>query len=365
MRNRQFIAGLGMLVVTTIGCTGHGKFTSEALDAAKERQGKLKAAADYDMANTQFAAGNLDPALDSINQSLSRYDKVANAHLLKGRILLEKGQSSSAMDAFDAAAKIDPSDPEIDYFRGIVFERLGDYESALNCYKQALSRKANEPKYGLATAELLIDQKRLTEAKDLLESAQTDSSAQPGFRQALGHIALIEQKPDDALRYFEQAVSLEPSDPALREDLAVTQAELHKWVEAEANLAKVLLDPSYAQRRDLIYLRATCLIELRRPVDARALLLPLANDSDGGESVQAWLKLVDVGAMLEDDALLKLTSQRLISLVPNRPEGYIAIALVQRRAGEKDAALASANKALEKSPDDPAAKALKRLLEAR
>jgi Flp pilus assembly protein TadD len=174
---------------------------------------------------------------------------------------------------------------------------------------------------------------------------------------------LIENKVEAAERHFMQAVALDSTDPSLLEDLARVQAQLGKFSDAEANLAKVLSTPPCDGRRDLKLLRACCLIEVRKPIEARSLLLELVKDETQPVDVDTLLKLVDVGAMLEDDTVLLFASQRLLAIAPDRPEGYIAIALTQRRAGKLNAALENVEKALAKKPDDKAAVGLKTLIE--
>lgn len=353
------------LAAAVLGCAGagHGQFTQEGVDQAKERYNKLKGATDYDLAHQQFQSGNLELALENVDRSIKNYDKVPSAHVLRARILIEQGMSAPALESLDTAARIDPDDPEIDYYKGVVFERIGELDSALVRYQAALSRETGNPKYGLATAELMIELGKFAEARFLLESARGDSASHAGYQQALGHLELIEKKPADAEKHFAQAVALDPSDPALLEDLARVQIHLGNFVSAEANLAKALSTSPYQDRRDLKHLRATCLVELRRPVEARAILLELCHDETQSTGIDTWVKLVEVGAMLEDESTLRYASQRLIAIAPDRSEGYLALAIAQRRAGDLEAALASTNRALAKKPDDKAAIGLKTLLE--
>jgi Flp pilus assembly protein TadD len=354
-----------VLSLAIAGCagSGHGKYTQQSLDEAQLRYAKLKAATEYDMAYQQFQTGNLQLALSSIDRSLEKYDKVPAAHVLKGRILLEQGLSAPAFESFDAAAKIAPDDPEIDYFRGILYERIGELEPALSRYQAAFARQIGNPKYGLATAEVMIQLGRYAEARLLLESGRGDSASHAGYAQALGHIDLVEDKIEDAEHHFMQAVALDPTDPSLLEDLARVQAQRGKFSEAEANLAKALATPPCEGRRDLMLLRAACLIEVRKPVEARTLLLELVKDEKQTVEVETLVKMVDCGAMLEDDSLLRYASQRLLALAPERAEGYLALAITQRRSGDLKEALANVEKALTKKPDDKAAAGLKVLIE--
>lgn len=363
-RLADFVASIAVLGALG-GCAGagHGNYTQKSLDEAQLRYKKLKAATDYDLAHQQYQSGNLDLALENVDRSIKNYDRVPTAHILRARILIEKGMSAPALASLDDAGRIDSEDPEIDYYKGVVFERIGELDSALGRYQAALAREIGNPKYGLATAELMIELGKHAEARFLLESARGDSASHAGYQQALGHLCLIEKKPEEAERHFAQAVALDPSDPSLIEDLARVQARAGNFAAAEANLAKALSMPPFDERRDLKFLRATCLVELRRPVEARSILLDLCRDETQAADVETWVKLVEVGAMLEDESTLRLASQRLVAMAPERAEGYLALAIAQRRAGDLKGALASTQRALAKKPDDKTALGLKMLIE--
>ena len=103
----------------------------------------------------------------------------------------------------------------------------------------------------------------------------------------------------------------------------------------------------------LSHLRAACLIELDRPVEARSILYRLVRSRESTNDVEAWIKLIDVALMLHDDGLLRSAANRLMATAPGRHEGYLALALWQRGNGDLEGALRSAERALDRAAGDP------------
>ena len=63
----------------------------------------------FRLAEKQFQATNYDQALTNVNTSLAK-NPTAEAHALRGRILLGKGNRAAALAAFTAALQLDPKD---------------------------------------------------------------------------------------------------------------------------------------------------------------------------------------------------------------------------------------------------------------
>ena len=68
MRSTQvFCALMTLLVLASLaGCEGHGKYTQEFLDQAKENMARLHSATQYDLAVQQFNSGDLKRSLETI-----------------------------------------------------------------------------------------------------------------------------------------------------------------------------------------------------------------------------------------------------------------------------------------------------------
>ncbi len=351
MARRNAARSLVLLAATLAalagGCTGgHGKYTKEHLSSAKVKMDGLKSATEWQMGHQAFLAGDLDKALRHTDYSITLNDTVPRSFVLRGRIMLEKGNLEAAATAFDRAEQIDASNVEAKYYKGILAERLNRTEEALACYQSAALLDPSNPQYVIATAETLVDLNRREEARTLLEERRTRFEHSPGVRQLLGQLALMDGDAEKAVAYFGEAKLLAPTDMLVLEDLIHAQMLSGRWADAENNLASLLNNRDYNARRDLKHKRAVCLLEVDRPVEARELYYELTRDSSGSSDVEAWIGLAKISFLLNDMIGARQATARVVAIAPNRAEGHILRALYLRRTGDTAGARTSAQKAV-------------------
>lgn len=341
------------------GCApGHGKHTSKFIEEREQAKATIKAATSFDMAQQSYLAGDLDKALDKIDDSIAMNDQVAKSHVLKGRILLELTEFDRALSSLDAAIDLstdedtgEQTNHEAHYFKGIIYERIANSERALESFRQAAKIEAGDPQYAVAVAETLIDLDRIEEARAFLEQDDTHEH-NAGVNQTLGHIALMQGKKELAVEKFEQARLLSPDNTDIMEDLAGAQMKVGRFAEAEYTISRLLEQDEAENRRDLLHLKAQCLLEVDRPVDARTVLLQLTESDAGQADVEAWIALGNVAYKLSDMARLRTASARVVALTPNRFEGYLLRGLWERAQGHPSRALKSLNRAVQLRGDD-------------
>lgn len=335
------------------GCAGHGTYTKEHLSLAQQRMSEMKAGTEWEMARQQFLAGDLDKAIKSVNTSISINDKVPKSHLLRGRILMEQGRLEEARNSFVKTLELNPEFTEAHYFLGIVYERFARPELALEQYMKAIEQDSSNAQFVVAAAEMMMAQGYLDQAVELLETQQNTLQYSAALRQTLGHAKLLQGKPLDAVQLFEQASLLSPDDPLILEDLISAQIEAGQFANAEFNINRLMVYPDYAERRDIMRLRAQCLMQMDRLLEARTILLTLTTNPGGEKDVQTWIDLGTVCYALDERQRLRNTATRVISMAPERHEGYLLRAMFLFREGQLEAALPIADRACELSKDDP------------
>ena len=74
----------------------------------------------YRVALEQYHKGNLDPALQAIEQALALFPKSSEYHACKGLFHLEKGESNPAQAAFETAIKIHSGEMLANYGLGVL-----------------------------------------------------------------------------------------------------------------------------------------------------------------------------------------------------------------------------------------------------
>jgi len=356
-------AGAGLLLVLA-GCQGHGKYTTEGINAANQRQSQLIAGSSWDMAHQAYLAGDLDKAMEKLENSLLLRPNVPKSHVLKGRILLEQANFEAAIKSFERAAEIVANaeeserekykDEAIDaaYFQGVIYERIAKPERALEHYRKASELDPEDPQHVVAVAEVLIDLGRTEEAQAFLRDTADTFEHNPGVRQTLGHLAQMRGELVKATEYFQEAHLLAPDQPSILEDLVRAQMEAGRFAEAEYNLSRLMENPEAAKRRDLQRLQAECAMALDRPVEARSILLELTSGPAGRADVESWIQLGIVSLALDDTARLRTAASRVTAIDPKRFEGHLLRALFWRSQGREEDALAALDLAVEHRGED-------------
>lgn len=344
------------------GCVGQGNYTREGVSLANERMSFLKSATEWEMGRQAFLAGDLDKALDKVDNSLMINSSVVKSHVLRGRIMIEMGELGSAMKSLHTAAGLDPEDSDAQYYLGIVFERLNRPEDAYVHFYNACELDDYNPAYAVAASEMLIDLDRVEEAKSYL-NALPMSNNNAGIRQTLGHIAMIEQDAPAAVGYFKNARLLAPDDSGIVEDLIHAQMQCGQFAHAEQNIYALLKKPENADRRDLKVLHAKALMGTDRPVDARSIYQELLSADDGQSDLESWIGLANASYVIDDMRTMRRAASRVVALSPVSPEGYTLWAMVHRKSGNNLDALASINSAVSRAPGDASMYAFKALIE--
>ncbi|TVQ60246.1 MAG: hypothetical protein EA379_08540 [Phycisphaerales bacterium] len=353
------ITGTLAVAATLVGCSsGHGKYTTEHMVNARERLDGIKAGAEFQMAEQQYQAGDLEKAIRTIDRSVALNPNVARSHTLRGRILLELAQHERANESLLRALEINPEFHEAHYFRGILFERVNDHESAHASYTTAWEIEPSNAQYALAAAEMLIEQGRLDDAERSLRALRTRFEHHAGLRQTLGHLALMRNDPALALSHYNEARLLAPDDAGVLEDLTRAQVADRRFAEAEYSLSRLLETEQASSRRDLRRMRARCLIEIDRLVEARSILIELTTGPEGAADVESWIELGYASMLLGDLARARTASSRVVAIAPARVEGHMLQAAYLRARGDHGAALRHADSAVRTAPDEPAAWAL-------
>jgi Flp pilus assembly protein TadD len=354
------VCGIGLM--TLAGCSGsQGNYTREGTSIAKERMSAMKSGTEWEMGRQAFLAGDLEKALRKVDASLALNERVTKSHVLRGRIMIEMGELGQALKSLHTAQTIDPQDADAHYYLGIVFERLSRPEEAAEHFMTACELDAYNPGYAVAAAEMLVDMDRTEEARLYLTGLPM-AGDNAGIRQMLGHIAIIQGDPELAVKSFSQARLLAPDDAAIQEDLIRAQMLVGEYAAAELNIAALRKAKENAERRDLKALHAEALLNVNRPVDARALYQELLADPDMASDVESWIGLGNASFLVGDQRTLRRAASRVVALAPTSHEGYALWALCHRKDGQFDKALTSIEQAIERSGQDPSFHALRAMI---
>lgn len=344
---------MGWAAINVGGCAGfrQGDYTKEGKGLAEERLNAFKAASEYQMSSQALEGGDLNKALRHCDKAIELNPRVARSWVLRGRVMLERNDLQASADAFAKAIELDPNFVDAYYFKGLLAERIADKQEALESYRKASELDPSNAQYALATAEMMIDLQDLDGAEQFLLAREDRFRHTPGVQQALGHIQAQRGNAVKAEEYLTKARILAPDEPELLEDLTRVQFNNGKYAEADANLTKLLKNEKLAARRDLLHMKAKCLMSLDRATEARTILVELTRSEEGATDVDAWISLGQVAYGLRDTARLRQSFARTIALAPDRAEGYVLKGLHLRRLGDLSGAEVEFRKAIERQPD--------------
>lgn len=375
MKMYRTVKGIGTvtllgLVLAAGGCMGHGQHTQEGKDLAQTRMDQLKAGTQLQMAQQQFQAGDLDKARKSVETALAAVPNYAQAHLLRGRIQMEQGDLEGARQSFITAEAIEPTLADTQYYAGICYERFRQWQPAYERYTRAADMDRANPQYVVAAAEMLVHLKQPEQAKALLVERRKDFGHNAAIVQSLGNLAILEGDAEAAVVHYQDARMLAPDDLFILESLARAQLHANQFADAEYNTSKLLdsiasaepkatanLKARVAQkpvlsRRDLILLRARCLVGLQRFGEAKQIYVEQAMLPEGQRDVVTWVQLGQVAAKTDDAVRLRQVAAKLLSISPDRHEGHSFRALALLIQGDVAAAEQAALAAAKLAPNE-------------
>jgi tetratricopeptide (TPR) repeat protein len=126
------------------------------------------------LGNLYFAENRFSEAESEYTEAIRLYPSANNYYSL-GQSLLESGKYSDAESVFERVRRLEPDKPNGNFGLGLVYSKRGQYEDAIDQFKEAISRQTDfyhsYAEMGYAYADLgLMDEAR--EQKDFLEEKE-------------------------------------------------------------------------------------------------------------------------------------------------------------------------------------------------
>ena len=333
------------------GCGGPTKAGIEARKQANDRVNLVSAQLTYDQAQQAFNTGQFQRALIQISNAIEKFPDSCKFYVLLGRIQLETHKLEQSIEAFEIAMEKDPKSAEPHYYEGIIYQRWSNDSKAYEQYAKAFELDPSNVQYLLASAEAKIDLHEYEAARALISEHLNFFEHNAAMRHLLGQIALLQNNPSEAVKHYTEARMLAPEDTLLLEELARAQFRAGQYSKCHESL-RLLNDMPGDERTDLIVLQARCLAELNRAADARDLYLQLSRQAPASSDPAVWIGLGMTSWELGDMRRVAQSGQQLVSIVPDRYEGYVLKALYEKNRGDLDAALKLMNQAAARAGDN-------------
>lgn len=189
------------------------------------------------VAELRLAQGSIETADSLADNILLRNPNLWEAHLIKGKVYLSRGELSAAQSEL-TAARAKHSSAELELTAGKIYEQSGHLQDALAAYRRAcqLDPTATEPRF--RHGNLLLQLGRLQDALTELAAATRAQDAPPEAFLAHGQALYQKGHLAEAVRSFEQAAAMDPRLMAASYWLGRCQAERKEYSAAIVALSR-------------------------------------------------------------------------------------------------------------------------------
>jgi tetratricopeptide (TPR) repeat protein len=329
----------------------------EARREADERFRRTTSLVSFDQAKQAFESGDLDKARREIESAIARSDKEARYWTLLGRVEIEASRLERAVEALGKAIESDPALAEPHYYLGIVQQRWGEADKAIASYLMAAELDSARIAYVLAAAELMVAERRLDEARELMLPKLSYFEHNAAFHELIGDISTLKNDDLAAARSYERALAIEPNAPLVGDKALAALFRAGEWQRC-LEFARRLREAAVAKAdgrvatipADVLRHEGRSLAMLGRHAEARAVFAEFVRTYP--ESTEAWRDLAVASLKLNDFDRAGSAADRLIALDQADATGFALRGMVSERSGQLDEAVRWYRSALERDPAD-------------
>ncbi len=323
------------LYAMTAGCAVETH--TQAKKNAYNRWAEARAGILYSQAMRQFEVGDLEQAQRTCAQGIAAKPDQADFYELLGRVQLERGELERAYQHLTRSVALDEERHLSHYLLGVVLQRWQKYEEALTSYKAAYAAKPDEVAPLLAISEMLVKLGQIDQAISRLQDKLVYFEHNAAMRMALGRLHTMQGKRELAVKMYREAALLAPDDSLILEQLAMAELSVGHHTDAAIHIEQLLEVEGYENRTDLKLALGDCYVAAGDLRAAGELFIQITRNDR--TNVTAWVKLGEVAWGIKDYRRAGAAGERLITLAPDRHEGYLLQGMVLREAGNIEAAL--------------------------
>ncbi len=265
-----------------------------------------------------------------------------------GNCLGDLGRLSEAVAAYREALTLRPEYAQAQFYLGVALQRDGQIASAEAAYREALALYAHPwPDVQNQLANLLMDQKRWSEAETLYREALAVTPRSPELHSNLGNCLQLQGHFAEAETLCREAIHLAPDHAPAWNNLGNTLQSLDRPLEAQAAFrAAITHDPDMAFAHSNLgnALRDAGLLQEASLHDRRAVAL---RPDLGGTWLNLGNTLQAAGNLLEAESCF----QRALDL--GIEVAALSVGKILYEQGRPGAAVECMSEWVQRRPDDP------------
>ncbi|MEO1172199.1 MAG: tetratricopeptide repeat protein, partial [Myxococcota bacterium] len=183
-------------------------------------------------------------------RELERYDEAVavllpldggeESRLLMGLVLSDAGDHSQALPAFRKLSAEHPSKPEYAYYEGQAYARLDRPDDARAAYERALLAPGGHRNSFQALVELDLLARQSDAAQRRITEALARTPDSPMLSVLNGMVAEADERHEEAVRAYRNAIRLDPNLPVARRRLGQLLVQLGQVEEARTQIDRSL-----------------------------------------------------------------------------------------------------------------------------
>jgi tetratricopeptide (TPR) repeat protein len=296
-----------------------------------------------------WEAKRLGDAAGVLNEILAKEPSHMGALVLSAQVLDAQGNRVGAEAAFSRVIQSRPSDPKMLLAYGNYLEGKGDTKKALDVYRKAGSIDSKGMDGWQKAAELALSAGDFGVAKEAVKEifARSPKSTQGRYYEA--RIALGEGKSDAAIAGFQEVIKQYPNDSSAHYYLGLTYSRLRNYPLAKAEVQKAV------ELRGTVLKYKLLLAQTYEDAGDHELALKVTDDLLKGGRGHPEAVMIRASALLglgrpgEARALL----EQVVKVFPRDARAQERLGLAYLREGKPRQALEPFGKALEINPKNP------------
>ena len=347
MRMIYIMASLAVLML--VGCNLNLPTQPDSKKEATGRWQLARAQVITGVGNEHLKTGDLEKAQICASEALRLSDQLVPARVLMARTLIEKGQYGQAVDQLALAEKISPKVAQVHYLKGVALEKQNECEAALASYVQAQELDSANNAYACAAAEALVSLNRPEEAYNGLAARLEKSDGDPSMLRLTGELAMLANRPAQAVEYFQRCLDAQPDSLLVRESLAKARYFARQYRPAVEDLAILARSDGYRDRAAWVYIMTgDCYMALDMPRDARAAY-ETASGLDPADA-RIWTSLARAALSAQDPVRAASSARRALSLDARSSQALAVLGYALLRQDKADQALQELSSAGQQVP---------------
>lgn len=180
----------------------------------------------------------LDATMDVYKEILTLNPDSAEADMIAGEALDEKGDNAGAVQQFREAVKANPKEPEVHFGLAYLYWAQKRYVEAIPEFEAELANDPNNNQAMIYLGDTYVKQNDFAKGKEVLEKAAKFQTSDPLIHLDLGIVYMETGDSAGAIRELGKTVELEPDNVTAHFRLAKLYQQMGRRDEAKAEFAK-------------------------------------------------------------------------------------------------------------------------------